>query len=219
MEEQETMKIIEARVRAMQNGSKEYQQVPAIDESNNAKTPSDSAASRSLLDLHIAIGAQHIRFLPQFSDIEYDECTNPDEHLPIIVRISTYNRKMVVKQGKKADKFNKKLETWAHNFIAKQLDSSEAQAVTVLDILAYDEDDKHVPDVPGLEENDTWEVKSRHIKLLPPFKEVRSAAELRCLVRYCLYLAAANGLKNFDGSGIPRDIGFPRVLIDYCKRM
>jgi hypothetical protein len=47
---------------------------------------------------------------------------------------------------------------------------------------------------------------------------VRSSAELRCLVRYCLNVAAAQGLENFDGSSIPRHTGFPRVLIGYCKR-
>ena len=42
-----------------------------------------AAASTDLQNLHLAIGAQYLRFLPKFDDIRYDETTDVGEYLPI----------------------------------------------------------------------------------------------------------------------------------------
>jgi hypothetical protein len=283
VKEQEAMKIIERRARAMQDGSKTYppKAVAAAPPSAKARSSSaasrnildaraprtrivklkltaeamaryrtsmqqHAAASRNLLDLHIAIGAQHIRFLPQYTDIRYDDCTNLDVHLPVILQIGTYiaastgpelpssllpasptkkrrgrplsSPTKVKKRVKQTEKLNNKLEIWAHHTLPKKPKFGEGQPVTPLELLAYDENEQNVEGVPGLEDTATWDDTAKHIRFLPPFKHVRTAAELRCLVRYCLLLAAANNYSNFAGTDIPKDFGFTRVLIDYCKR-
>jgi hypothetical protein len=205
-----------------------------------------AAASRSLLDLHIAIGAQYIRFLPQYTDIRYDDCTDLDVHLPVILQVGTYipaatelaplpsslprsptkkrrgrplsSPTKAKKRAKRTDKFNNQLDIWAHHTLPKQPKFGEGQPVAPLELLAYDENEQNVEGVPGLEETATWDVTSKYIRFLPPFKDVRTAAELRCLVRYCLLLAAANNHNNFNSTAIPKNFGFARVLIDYCKR-
>jgi hypothetical protein len=209
----------------------------------NTGTQPITAASHILLDVQTGIGAEYIRFLPKYPEIKYDECTNLDQHLPIIVRVGTYipaaplgeslpqrsptkkrkGRPLTSptkpnKKAKKADKFNDKLEIWAHHTILKEPKIGEAKPVTPLELLAYDEDEQNVPDVPGLAIGEPWEVTRKHVRFLPAFKDVGSTAELRCIIRYCLHLAAAHGLHDLDGSSIPKDIGFGRVLIEYCKR-
>jgi hypothetical protein len=283
VKEQEAMKIIERRARAMQNGSKTYPPKAVAAAPPNAKARPSSAASRNildarasrtrivklkltaetmaryrasmqqhaaasrnLLDLHIAIGTQYIRFLPQYTDIRYDDCTNLNVHLPVILQIGTYivaptgpelpssqlppspmkKRKgrpqasptKARERAKQPDKFNNKLEVWAHHTLPKKLKFGEGQPITPLELLAYDENEQNVEGVPGLEDTATWDVTAKHIRFLAPFQDVRTAAELRCLVRYCLLLAAANNYSNFAGTDIPKDFGFTRVLIDYCKR-
>ncbi|CAG5178517.1 uncharacterized protein ALTATR162_LOCUS8740 [Alternaria atra] len=175
-----------------------------------------AAAYTNLQNLHLAIGAQYMRFLPSYEDIKYDETTEVGEYLPIVVRVGTYNA--VVKAKKNNLKIDRKLELWAYHTNAQEPNTENPVPVYHIELVAYNDDEQHVPDLPGLEVEDTWAVKKQNIAFLPPFTHVRNETELICLVRYCLLLAAAENLYYFDGIVVPREPGFTGVLVELCKR-
>ncbi|KAG9189280.1 hypothetical protein G6011_06148 [Alternaria panax] len=175
-----------------------------------------TVAYTDLQNLHLAIGAQHVRFLPKYEDVEYDETTEVEEYLPIMVRVGTYNA--AVKPKKKALKIEQRLELWAYHTLPSEPTEEYTAPVSLLEIIAYSKNQQHVPNLPGLDIEDTWVLKKQHIKFLPLFAHVRNETELCCWVRYCLLLAAAENLYCFDGLAVPREPGFTGVLVELCKR-
>ena len=174
------------------------------------------AASTDLQNLHLAIGAQYLRFLPKFDDIRYDETTDVGEYLPIMVQVGTYNAP--AKPKKKSLKTEQVLEVWAYHTLSQKPTEEDPAPISLIELVAFNMDQQHVPNLPGLEIDDPWATKKQLVDLLPPFVGIRNETELRCLVRYCLLLAAAENHFYFDGLSISREPGFTGVLVELCKR-
>ncbi|CAN9298288.1 unnamed protein product [Alternaria alternata] len=175
-----------------------------------------AAASTDLQNLHLAIGAQYLRFLPKFDDIRYDETTDVGEYLPIMVQVGTYNAP--AKPKKKSLKTEQVLEVWAYHTLSQKPTEEDPAPISLIELVAFNMDQQHVPNLPGLEIDDPWATKKQLVDLLPPFVGIRDETELRCLVRYCLLLAAAENHFYFDGLSISREPGFTGVLVELCKR-
>ncbi|CAN9300855.1 unnamed protein product [Alternaria alternata] len=175
-----------------------------------------AAASTDLQNLHLAIGAQYLRFLPKFEDIRYDETTDVGEYLPIMVQVGTYNAP--AKPKKKGLKTEQVLEVWAYHTLSQKSTEEDPATISLIELVAFNKDQQHVPNLFGLEIDDPWATKKQLVNLLPPFVGIRNETELRCLVCYCLLLAAAENHFYFDGLSISREPGFTGVLVELCKR-
>ncbi|RYN21976.1 hypothetical protein AA0112_g10060 [Alternaria arborescens] len=175
-----------------------------------------AVASTDLQNLHLAIGAQYLRFLPKFDDIRYDETTDVGEYLPIIVQVGTYNAP--VKPKKKGLKTEQVLEVWAYHTLSQKPTEEDPAPISLIELIAFNKDQQHVPSLPGLDIDDPWATKKQVVNLLQPFVGIRNETELRCLVCYCLLLAAAENYFYSDGLSISREPGFTGVLVELCKR-
>jgi hypothetical protein len=175
-----------------------------------------AAASTDLQNLHLAIGAQYLRFLPKFDDIRYDETTDVGEYLPIMVQVGTYNAP--AKPKKKGLKTEQVLEVWAYHTLSQKPTEEDPAPISLIELVAFNKDQQHVPDLPGLDIDDPWATKKQLVNLLQPFVGIRNETELRCLLCYCLLLAAAENHFYFDGLSISRELGFKGVLVELCKR-
>jgi hypothetical protein len=141
--------------------------------SSSPSLPVDSDyATNNLLDLHNVIGAQWIRFLPAYTDFQFDDVPDSTKHLPITVQIGTYiplpppetrtsqRAKAPAKlpsKGKpkaKVTKFNDKLQIWAYHTILPEPTFHDPVPSALIELLAYDKKGKHIPDVPGLTPSD-----------------------------------------------------------------
>ena len=94
-----------------------------------------AAASTDLQNLHLAIGAQYLRFLPKFDDIRYDETTDVGEYLPIMVQVGTYNAP--AKPKKKSLKTEQVLEVWAYHTLSQKPTEEDPAPISLIELVAF----------------------------------------------------------------------------------
>ncbi|CAO2651477.1 Nn.00g040470.m01.CDS01 [Neocucurbitaria sp. VM-36] len=179
------------------------------DDKNDEEVPEVEASD--LRNLQLTIGRERVRFLPNVSELVFDEVTEKDNYLPIAVLVGTY-----IASDPHLDLFG--LEIWAYHTIKGPAVFPDLKPHAPLELVAFKDDGEHVPDIKGIEPNSTWGALMKHVDFLLEFSHLRSLAEFLCLVRYCFLLAANAQLFSFDGSTIPKDVSFARKLVDICKR-
>jgi hypothetical protein len=107
---------------------------------------------------------------------------------------------------------------WAYHTLSQKPTEEDPAPISLIELVAFNKDQQHVPDLPGLDIDDPWATKKQLVNLLQPFVGIRNETELRCLVCYCLLLAAAENHFYSDGLSISREPGFTGVLVELCKR-
>ncbi|KAF2846441.1 hypothetical protein T440DRAFT_501827 [Plenodomus tracheiphilus IPT5] len=168
----------------------------------------------SLRDLHLAIGQHRIQYLPTLASFTFDEATAEEGYLPIAVRIGSYlpnDEQPLIWQT---------YSIWAYQTVppSGKRPLGDAKPQAPIELTAFDNQDRHVSSIPGIEPGTPWTNIQQHVSLRPEFALVRSLADLASLVRYALLLVANAELHGFDGADIPFDIDFPRKLAEIGER-
>ncbi|CBX97263.1 hypothetical protein IAQ61_007325 [Plenodomus lingam] len=180
----------------------------------------DSSARKppppSLRDLHLAIGQHRIQYLPNFSSLTYDDATAEDGYLPITVRLGSYLPPDYYPL------IGRTYSIWAYQTIPASTTGgptpSGAAPHAPIELAAFNQRDQHVSHVPGIGSSSSWTNIQHHVHLHPAFALARSVADVACLVRYALLLAADARLYGFEGAGIPFGIGFAHQLVEIGER-
>ncbi|KAF1847551.1 uncharacterized protein K460DRAFT_426257 [Cucurbitaria berberidis CBS 394.84] len=162
-------------------------------------------------NLQLAIGRERVPFLPKLSDLKLDVVTEKEDYLPVVMLVGTY-----ISSNPRSNLNG--LEVWAFHTIQDEDIFPYIEPHTPLELVAFSKAGEHVPNLAGTKPDDTWFQVKQCVQFLPEFGHLRSLAELLCLVRYCLLLAADEQLFGFDGSTIPTDMSFTRKLVDICNR-
>ncbi|KAH9866552.1 hypothetical protein J1614_008242 [Plenodomus biglobosus] len=197
------------------NGRQKGRLTPVLSTpSTQATTFASNSATRSLRDLHIAIGQHRVQCLPTFSSLTLDSTGAEQGYLPIAVRIGSYL------PADHHPLIGRTYSIWAYQTmpVGNEFKLNSTEPHTPIELAAFKQNNEHVSIVPGIGRNPSWENIQRYVQLCPEFALVRNIADLTCLVRYALLLAADAGLYGFDGADVPLGIGFTHQLVEIGER-